>query len=218
MNLQILSKIACFSNKATFARSLLLFLILTTHLSAQMKVLSFSGSTRGGSFNKKLVQEASCMAKNSEAVVKQIDLKNFPMPFYDGDLESTQGMPYYAKEFKRLMVESDVIIIASPDYNGSLSAVLKNALDWASRSEDGKSSRDAFKGKKFVLMSTSPGKSGGIKGLLHLRSIIENIGGSIVLEPLAIGQSHNVFDVNGHVKDEAIKLRVQQLVKAGLKK
>lgn len=195
---------------------MILCLIFTGSLSAQIKVLAFSGSTRQDSLNKKLLSEAVKLARQQGAQVTLIDLKDYPLPFYDGDLESKEGMPAKVKEFRNLMIQSSVIFISSPNYNGSISAVLKNALDWASRGEDGKASREAFKGKKFLIMSASPGKTGGVKGLGHLRSIIENVGGTVVQEQVSLGNAHNAFDNEGHLKDEKTKEELEKAIKAAL--
>lgn len=172
-------------------------LALTSTLGAEPKVLAFSGSTRTDSLNTKLVQEATGIAKQMGAKITVIDLKDYPMPFYDADLEAKEGLPANAKRLRTLMIESDAIIIASPEYNSSIPAVLKNALDWASRGADGKPSRDAFKGKKFAIMSASPGGIGGARGLVHLQAIIENVGGEVVNPNVSIAQAHNAFDARG---------------------
>lgn len=191
------------------------FLFCSFHLSAETKVLAFAGSTRADSYNKKLVQEAAEIARKKGATVTVIDLKDFKMPFFDEDLEKTEGMPFAAKQFRQLMLDHQVIIIASPEYNGSLSAVLKNALDWASRNEEGKPSRDAFKGKKFALLSASPGQGGGSTGLTHLRSIIERIGGEVVSKQTSIPSAYKAFTPDGHLissqQIEAIKEEIDQL-------
>lgn len=186
--------------------------ISSTHLSAGGHALAFSGSTRAGSFNQTLVVEAVSLAREAGMDVKVIDLKNYEIPFYNADLEAKEGMPLKAKQFRRLMVESDVILVASPEYNGSLSAILKNAIDWASRSEDGAPSREAFKGKKFVIMSTSPGAGGGARGLAHLRAIIENIGGTVVSQQIVIPNAYTAFDQKGLLKDLNQKAELQQAI------
>src|ERR1700722_9272224 len=122
----------------------------TAALNAEINVLAFAGSTRVNSSNKKLIKEAASLAGQMGAQVTLIDLRDFPMPFYDGDLEENEGMPENAQEFRRLINQSQVILIASPNYNGSFSGVLKNALDWASRSEEGGDAQDVFRGKKFA--------------------------------------------------------------------
>lgn len=180
-------------------------LAIINPLFSEIKVLAFSGSTREGSFNKKLVKEAAEMARKLGATVTLIDLKDYPMPFYDSDLEAKEGLPQNAKRLRELMINSDAIIISSPEYNGSISGVLKNAIDWASRSDDGSSSRDAFKGKKFAIMSASPGGGGGARALAHLRSIIENIGGEVIQQQVTIANSHNAFNLQGNLVNASSK-------------
>lgn len=189
---------------------LLILLVLSTHLAAEVKVLAFAGSTREGSFNKKLAAEAAQIARQMGAKVTLIDLKDYPMPFYDADLESSRGMPVNARRFRQLMVESDALIIASPNYNGSFSAVLKNALDWASRGEKGGASREAYKGKKFALLSASPGRRGGAGGLAQLRVVIEDIGGEVIKTQVSIPCANSAFDAKGGLANADTKRELQQ--------
>lgn len=195
-------------------KRIILMLLVTFPLLAKMNILVFAGSTRADSYNKKLAREAVEMAGKLGAKVTLIDLKDYPMPFYDGDLEK-EGMPKDAKRFRDLMIASDAIIIASPEYNGSVSAVLKNALDWASRDEKGNPSRQAFEGKRFALMSASPGEGGGARGLAHLRAIIENIGGTVLEQQTVVGRAHEAFtkDKLGTLNNE-VKRELQGLEKA----
>ena len=172
---------------------IILTLLTTQTFAKEVKVLAFAGSTRTDSYNQKLVDEAAKMAEQLGAKVTVIYLKDFPLPFYDADLESKEGMPENARQLRKLMIESDAIIIASPEYNRSVSAVLKNALDWASRDEDGGGSYTAFRGKVFALMSASPGKKGGKRGLEHLRTIIEDVKGEIVSQEVTIPRAHEYF-------------------------
>lgn len=181
-------------------------------LSAETKVLAFAGSLRADSYNKKLVQQAAEMARQMGATVTIIDLKDYPMPFYDADLESKKGMPANAKRFRDLMIANDAVIIASPEYNASISAVLKNALDWASRSEDGKSSRDAFKGKKFAIMSAAAGKRGGARGLVHLRAVIEDVGGEVISKQVTVPQAYQAFNAKGELDSAPLKQELQDEV------
>lgn len=164
----------------------LFFLLCTCHLSAEMKVLALTGSTRDDSLNKKLLQEAIDLARQRGAEVTVFNLKVNSMPLYDADLEAEYGMPPNAKYFKRLLIQSDLVMIASPEYNGSVSAVLKNAIDWASRKEKGGYSTVAFKGKHFFLLSASPGQGGGARGLKHLREILTNLGAIVEEEQITV--------------------------------
>lgn len=195
---------------------MILCVSISAHVSAEVKVLAFAGSTREDSVNKKLVLEAASYARQMGAKVTVIDLKDYSMPLYDEDLEAKQGMPAKAKQVRDLMINNQVILIASPEYNGSLSATLKNVIDWASRSEDKRPSRQAFQGKKFVIMSASPGSGGGARGLAHLRTIIENIGGTVVPQQVTLPDAYNAFDEQGHLKNPKTKADLQQLVKTAL--
>ncbi len=186
----------------------------STNLSAEIKILAFSGSSREDSANKKLIQEAASIAREKKANVTVLDLKDYPIPFYDGDLETKEGMPLKARQLRQLMIQSNVIVIASPEYNGSLPAVLKNVIDWASRSENGSYSLEAFKGKKFIIMSASPGGGGGARGLTHLRTILENLGGTVLTQQLVLPDAYNAFNPDGHLKDPKLKSELQQLMEA----
>lgn len=185
-------------------------------LRAEVKVLAFSGSTREGSFNQKLVLEAANIARQMHATVTVVNLKDYPVPFYDEDLEKSKGMPLKAKQLQQLMLQSQVILIASPEYNGTLTGILKNTIDWMSRGENGGGSRDAFKGKKFVIMSASPGSGGGARGLVHLRSIIENIGGTVISETLTVPNAHDAFTEQGQLKDQKLKRQLEHMVQVAL--
>jgi len=192
--------------------------LLSATLFAETNVLVFAGSTREDSYNKKLAREAADLAGKKGAKVTVIDLKDYPMPFYDADLEISDGMPENAKRLRDLMIESDVILIASPEYNASIPAILKNSLDWVSRSEDGTSSRAAFKGKKFGIMSASPGKGGGARGLAHLRAVIEDVGGEVIQKEVSVPRAYEAFNEKGTLEDstlsQALKEEIGQLFQA----
>lgn len=189
---------------------------MTTSLNAQVKVLALAGSSASGSLNKKLVLEAANMARDMGASVEYVDLKVYPIPIYDADDEQMSGMPENAKRLRNLMVDSNVIIIASPEYNGSLSALLKNVIDWVSRAEDGTPSRSAFKGKKFVIISASPGSLGGARGLVHLRAILSQLGGTVMTDQVVVPEAHNAFDEGGRLKNQTLRSDLKNLVKQSI--
>lgn len=197
---------------------LTLLMSLNSDLSAETKILAFAGSLRNDSVNKKLIREAVQMAKEMGANITLIDLKDYPMPLYDGDIEQKEGMPEKAKELRRLMVQSQIILIASPEYNASVPGVLKNVIDWASRNEEKGPSREAFKGKKFVMMSASPGNLGGTRALAHLRQIIDNLGGAATAIPqqFSISDAYNAFDAEGHLKNPEQKKELRLLVQTAI--
>src|ERR687885_1331691 len=140
------------------------------------KILAFAGSTREASYNKLLVKIAAEGARAAGAEVTYLDFRDLPMPLFDEDLEAKEGIPENARKFKELMIAHQGFLIACPEYNSSITPLLKNAIDWASRSELGGLSLECFKDKVAVLMSASPGTLGGLRGLVHVRSILGNIG------------------------------------------
>ncbi|MEP3481092.1 MAG: NAD(P)H-dependent oxidoreductase [Fuerstiella sp.] len=169
------------------------------------RILAFAGSTRSGSLNKLLVQNAAEAAKQAGAEVTVVDLKDFDLPLFDEDVEAT-GTPAGATRLKQLFIDHDALLIASPEYNSSVSAVLKNAIDWVSRSAPGEPMKAAFLGKVAVLLAASPGGLGGLRGLVHLRSILQNISVMVLPDQFALGKAHEAFDQQGVLTDErAIK-------------
>ncbi len=165
------------------------------------KILAFAGSLRSDSLNKKLVRIAAEGARAAGATVTELDLRDIPMPLYDGDIEREQGLPPNAKLFKRLLIEHRGMLISSPEYNTALTAVLKNAIDWASRTEPGESPQVAFKGKVGGLMSASPGNFAGVRSLAMARAILSYLGVIIVPTQLAVARAHEAFDAQGNLKD-----------------
>jgi NAD(P)H-dependent FMN reductase len=182
---------------------------------ATPKILAFAGSTRAGSFNKKLVRIASEHARAAGAQVTLIDLRDFAMPLYDGDLEEASGLPENAKKLKTLMREHDGFLISAPEYNSSITGVLKNTIDWASRTEtDDEPDLVCFRGKTATLMSASPGALGGLRGLVHVRAILGNIGVFVLPNQISIPVAHEAFDENGRLKDSKKNQQLQTIASA----
>ncbi|MES2570014.1 MAG: NAD(P)H-dependent oxidoreductase [Verrucomicrobiota bacterium] len=159
------------------------------------RILAFAGSTRSDSFNKRLVKIAAEGARAAGAEVTGIDLRDFPLPLFDQDLEEAEGMPENGRKLKALFREHDGLLIASPEYNSSISGVLKNAIDWVSRvEEENEPSLVAFRGKAAAICSASPGGLGGLRGLVHLRSILGNIGVLVLPDQVSISTAHEAFE------------------------
>jgi chromate reductase len=175
------------------------------------KILAFAGSLRSGSFNRKLVRIAAEGARAAGAEVTEIDLRDMPMPLYDGDIEREQGLPPNAKLFKRLLIEHKGVLISSPEYNTAITAVLKNAIDWASRPEPGEPPLVAFKGKVGGLMSASPGNFGGVRSLAMLRAILSHLGVIVVPTQLGIARANEAFDADGNLHDERQKDTIRSI-------
>lgn len=185
------------------------------------KLLFLAGSARKDSLNKKLVKEASAIASELGASVTLIDLKDFPMPIYDGDLESESGLPENAKKLKKLFCEHDGFFISSPEYNSSVSALLKNSLDWISRKEGNEPSLVAFNGKVAALVAASTGALGGLRGLVTLCMMLGNIGVFVVPKQFALATADKAFDGNGKLTDtkqvESLRSVVSQFIETANK-
>ncbi|MHB8601665.1 MAG: NADPH-dependent FMN reductase [Nitrosotalea sp.] len=175
------------------------------------KILAFAGSTRIDSFNKKLVKIAAAGAMESNADVTVIDLRDFAMPLYDGDLEQKEGLPSNARKLKDLMLSHQGFLISSPEYNSSISGVLKNMIDWVSRPSEGEEPLACFKGKVAGIMSASPGGLGGLRGLVHVRAILENISVLVIPDQIAIAKAHEIFNADGTLKDKKQEEQVKRI-------
>lgn len=161
------------------------------------RILVFAASTREDSFHRKLSRLAAETLKKLGAEFTYLDLRNYPMPIYDGDLEVSHGLPERAKAFKEALRAHDAFVIASPECNGSFWALLKNAIDWASRPEPGEKPLEVFRGKTAVLLAASPGPGAGKRGLRHLRELLQMIGVTVVAEDLAVPKAFEGFAGNG---------------------
>ncbi|HCU24062.1 MAG TPA: NADPH-dependent FMN reductase [Deltaproteobacteria bacterium] len=175
------------------------------------RILAFAGSTRSGSFNKKLLNVAVQGARSAGAEVTLIALRDLALPLYDGDLEASQGLPKGARELKSLMIAHAGFLIAAPEYNSSISGVLKNAIDWASRPEPNEPPLVAFADKFAGLMSASPGALGGLRGLATVQSILHNIGVYVLPHQVGLPRAHEAFDPNGALKDPKMQERVEKI-------
>jgi len=176
-----------------------------------LKVLAFSGSSRAESFNRKLLEIAAHGARDAGVEVDVIRLADFELPFYDGDLEAAQGLPASALRLQQMVREHDALLIASPEYNGGYTALLKNTLDWISRPQpDGRSGVALFSGKVAAVISASPGNLGGVRSQIGIRTVLERLGLLVIPESFALAAAHQAFDGDGRPKDA----NVERLVRA----
>jgi len=179
---------------------------------ARPKILAFAGSLRKDSYNKKLIKIAVKGAEEAGGDVCLIDLLDYQFPLYNGDIESASGLPEKAKELKKLMIESQGFLLACPEYNSSISAVLKNTIDWVSRQETPEEEGlICFKKKIITLMSASPGPLGGLRGLVTVRSIFGNINCIVLPNQKCISKAGEAFNADGSLKDPKAQEGVLQL-------
>lgn len=175
------------------------------------RILAFAGSTRRESFNKKALTAAIEGAQQAGALVTRIDLSDYRLPLYDGDLESAEGIPEPAMRLKQLFMQHQGLLIASPEYNSGISGVLKNTIDWVSRPVKGTPYLAEFTGKVAGLISASTGALGGVRGLYQLRFSLSNMGVLVLPDQVATPRAAEAFDENGSFKDPGQAEKVQRI-------
>ena len=168
------------------------------------KVLVFAGSIRTGSFNARLAAIAAKEIARAEAEVTRISLLDFPLPLYDGDLEARSGPPENAVKLKRMFCAHQGVFIASPEYNASLTPLLKNTIDWISRvREKQEPPLSAYRNRVFALGAASNGTLGGMRSIMALRQSLElGCGALVIPEQIAVREASHAFDENDELKDE----------------
>jgi chromate reductase len=181
-----------------------------------MRLLFFAGSTREGSYNKRLARLAQHIAQANGIEGVFVDLKDYTMPLYNGDLEAEQGPPIGAREFKALLGEYQGVFIASPEYNSSVTPLLKNTLDWVTRVRGkGEIGLKVYKSRVFAISGASPGYYGTMRSLLHLRQILEvGIGATVIPQQMALPRAGDAFADDGSLKDKAQQDLLKGVVEA----
>jgi chromate reductase len=187
-------------------------------VSEQIRLLAFAGSLRAGSYNRKLVRTLEAGARAAGAEVTHLELRDYPLPIYDGDIGAA-GMPETVRRLQQVMREHDGLLISTPEYNGSMPALVKNTLDWISRPmADGTSGTTLFRGKVAGICSASPGALGGIRSLIVLRDALAKLGLWVAPSQVALGNADSAFDANDELLDakrrEAVQAVARETVRA----
>jgi NAD(P)H-dependent FMN reductase len=181
-------------------------------MSENPRILAFAGSAREGSFNRMLARVAVEGARAAGAEVTVIDLRDYPLPVFDQDLEAESGLPENARKLKELFLAHDGLLVACPEYNSSITPLLKNVIDWVSR----KAAPDepmlaAYSGKVAAILAASPGALGGLRSLRHVREILGNIGVLVLPQQQAVPKAHEAFAEDGTLKDGKLAARIEGL-------
>ncbi|MEQ8843875.1 MAG: NAD(P)H-dependent oxidoreductase [Phycisphaerales bacterium] len=169
---------------------------------AQPKILVFSGSLRTDSWNHKLAVAASKGAEAAGAIVTVIRLREFQLPLYDQEIEDADGLPENCLKLKELFKAHHGMIIGCPEYNSSITGVLKNTVDWVSRPREGEQPLECFDRKVIGLVAASPGGLGGIRGLPVERMLLGHIKAIVLPDQFSLAKAHEAFDDNGNLKDD----------------
>jgi chromate reductase len=176
-------------------------------MNAPIKVLGIPGSLRAGSFNRMALRAAGELAPEG-MIFETCEIREIPM--YDGDVETAEGLPDSVKEFRAKIQAADALVITTPEYNASISGVLKNAIDWASRPP-----QQPFDGKPIAILGTSPGALGTVRAQAHLRQILANLNGLVLVQPnVMISGAGQRFDASGALTDDATREFVRGLMAA----
>lgn len=170
--------------------------------SLMIKIAILAGSTRAGSYNQTLASLAASSAAAYGAESVLVDLRDFHLPIYSQEVED-EGLPDGALTLKQLLQAHDGMIIASPEHNGSVSSLLKNAIDWASRPTESESptALSAYRNKPVAIMSASTGPFGGLRSLAHLRQILGTIQMLVIPEQVAVPFADRAFAEDGSLKE-----------------
>ncbi|MBB1059797.1 NADPH-dependent FMN reductase [Marilutibacter spongiae] len=169
------------------------------------RLLAFAGSLREASYNRRLIPVLAAGAEAAGATVTLVELRDFPLPVYDGDIEAA-GMPGNVRRLQALLGEHDGLLVSTPEYNGSMPALVKNTLDWISRPmEDGRPGTALFAGKVAGIVSASPGPLGGLRSLLVLRDALAKLGLLVVPQQVAVGQAAERLPARGVLEDARLR-------------
>jgi len=170
------------------------------------QILAFAGSVRRASLNRQLLAVVADAARAAGGEVTGIELGDFALPLYDGDLEDAGGLPAAAARLVDLIARHDALLIASPEYNAQLTPLLKNTLDWCTRAEP-----NPFAGKVAAVVSASPGGYGGVRSTQLARQLLAHLGCHVVPAQCAVPRAHQAFDAAGKLA-EAKSLKSAQRV------
>ncbi|WP_290705673.1 NAD(P)H-dependent oxidoreductase [Amphritea sp.] len=177
-----------------------------------MKILALSGSIREKSFNSRLLDIAVTGAKSAGAEVTVVNLRDYDMPLFNQDLEYQEGAPDAVVQLKNLMIQHQGLLIASPEYNGFPSPLLKNMLDWMSRQQnEHEPPMFAYNGKIAAVMAASPGAGGGTRGLTILRILLQNLGVMALPGQVTLGRAGQAFREDGRLHEERLQLAAESL-------
>jgi NAD(P)H-dependent FMN reductase len=172
-----------------------------------LRVLVFSASLRKESLNTRLARLVAASIEGHGSTADLADMREFDGPSYDGDLETAEGLPPGAQAFRARLEAANAFVIVSPEYNGSMPGVLKNAVDWVSRARP-----QPFNERHGLLLSASPSMVGGNRGLWALRVPLEHLGARIFPGMFSLAQAHQAFDDDGGLADGGLRTRFEDTI------
>jgi chromate reductase, NAD(P)H dehydrogenase (quinone) len=181
-------------------------------MAEKLKILAFAGSLREHALSKRVLKMAIRGAERAGAEVTYVDLREYPMPIYNLDDHEKNGFDEHALRLQGLFTQHDGFLISSPEYNGSLPAALKNAIDWISRPSDKYPRSAVFAGKFAAMMASSPGSLGGVRSLAHLRGVLTSVSVNVLPQEIAVAFAEEKFVGNDEeMIDEPMRAKLEEL-------
>jgi chromate reductase len=182
-----------------------------------LKILVIPGSLRTGSLNVRLAAAAAYELAQAGAEVTRISLVDFPLPIYDGDLQTKSGVPKNAINLKRMMGAHQGVLIVTPEYNSSVPPLIKNTIDWVTRVHDAHETRgQVFREGAFAIAAASESRFGGARALAALRLILTACHATVIPNQLALSFASEAYDDMDRLKHpadiEALKALVRQMI------
>jgi chromate reductase len=176
------------------------------------RILVFAGSIRTGAYSGRTADIAQTELARQGAEVTRISLADYPLPIMDQDLEVEKGIPENAYRLGRLIASHDAVLVCTPEYNGSMPPLLKNAIDWVSRiRRDNGRPVTIYPGKVVAICSSSDGHFAGIRSANHLRSVLAHIQMEVIAPQVSVPNAGEAFDEDGNFKEERLRKGMTRL-------
>lgn len=176
------------------------------------RILVFAGSVRTGAYSGRTAEAAQKELVVQGAEVTRLSLADYPLPILDQDLEKEKGVPENAVKLARQFAAHDGLLIATPEYNGSIPPLLKNAVDWVSRvRDDGGRPLRPMAGRPVALCSSSSGRFAGVRCIAHLRAVLVRCGMEVVSPECSVPAGAEAFTDMGELKDEALRRSLEKV-------
>ncbi len=173
------------------------------------RILAFSGSARKESLNRKFLAVTVQAVREAGGEVTLLDLNDYVLPLYHGDLEEAEGMPANATKLIELITSHQALLIASPEYNSMITPLLKNTIDWCTRADD-----NPFEGKVAAVISASPGALGAVRSLVMVQNLLLKLGCHVVPGQVFLPHANQAFDEAGALKEPRSLKGVKTMVAA----
>jgi NAD(P)H-dependent FMN reductase len=181
------------------------------------RIVVMAGSRRREALSRRVAAACARALDAVGAEVERVELDDYPAPLYDGDLEAASGLPEAIVRLQRVLHASDGVLVVNPEYNGSLTPLLKNTLDWCSRpnpTDPERSGGKVYAGRAAAVVGSSPGALGGMRVLFHIRDVLGYLGMQVIPQQLAVGKAGEAVGDDDRLRDAAQQEMLDKLAAA----